>query len=119
MNSSSIGMVVAALEAINGINLFGARGGPSSVIHVLQDEIIRNYVTLYTALPFESPSKEVDGAILSVIGFPAFAIHDPIKITKTRNEIIKKLQGKYGMKRFLRDGHQTVLENTTRYRIFV
>lgn len=111
--------MVAALEAINGINLFGARGGPSSVIHVLQDEIMRNYVTLYTALPFESPSKEVDGAILSVIGFPAFAIHDSLKITKTRNEIIKKLEGRYGMKRFLRDGHQTVLENTTRCIIFL
>jgi hypothetical protein len=33
LNSSSIGMVVAALESINGINLFGARGGPASVIH--------------------------------------------------------------------------------------
>lgn len=31
LNSSSIGMAVAALQAINGINLFGARGGPSSV----------------------------------------------------------------------------------------
>lgn len=33
---------------------------------------------------------------------------------KTRDEIIKKLQGKYGCKRFLRDGHQTVLEDHTR-----
>lgn len=31
LNSSSIGMALAALRAINGINLFGARGGPSSV----------------------------------------------------------------------------------------
>jgi hypothetical protein len=31
LNSSSIGMAVAALQAINGINLFGSRGGPSSV----------------------------------------------------------------------------------------
>ena len=31
LNSSSIGMSLAALRAINGINLFGARGGPSSV----------------------------------------------------------------------------------------
>ncbi len=31
LNSSSIGMVVAALKAINGVNLFGARGGASSV----------------------------------------------------------------------------------------
>ena len=31
LNSSSIGMAVAALKAINGVNLFGARGGPASV----------------------------------------------------------------------------------------
>ena len=33
LNSSSIGMAVAALQAINGVNLFGKRGSPSSVIH--------------------------------------------------------------------------------------
>lgn len=31
LNSSSIGMAYAALRAINGVNLFGARGSPSSV----------------------------------------------------------------------------------------
>ena len=31
LNSSSIGMAAAALQSINGINLFGARGGSSSV----------------------------------------------------------------------------------------
>lgn len=31
LNTSSIGMAYAALRAINGVNLFGARGGPSSV----------------------------------------------------------------------------------------
>lgn len=38
LNASSIGMAKAALEAINELDLFGARGGPSSVIHVLSDE---------------------------------------------------------------------------------
>lgn len=71
---SSIGMTVAALQAINGINLFGSRGGESSVIHVLPDEITRNYTTLHSALPRESYSKEVDAALLSVIGYPAFAV---------------------------------------------
>ena len=32
-------LVQAALEALNGLDLFGSRGGPSSVIHVLDDEI--------------------------------------------------------------------------------
>ncbi|KAI1307326.1 hypothetical protein EDD11_004512 [Mortierella claussenii] len=114
LNSSSIGMAVAALQAINGINLFGSRGGPSSVIHVLPDEITRNYTTLHSALPRESNSKEIDAALLSVIGFPAFAVGDARIVERTRNEIIEKLGGKYGCKRFLRDGHQTVLENTSR-----
>lgn len=35
LNSSSIGMAVAALQAINGINLFGSRGGPSSVCDLI------------------------------------------------------------------------------------
>ncbi|KAG0258761.1 hypothetical protein BG011_003091 [Mortierella polycephala] len=114
LNSSSIGMAVAALQAINGINLFGSKGGPSSVIHVLPDEITRNYTTLHSALPRESNSKEIDAALLSVIGFPAFAVGDANLVKRTRDEIIEKLGGKYGCKRFLRDGHQTVLENTTR-----
>ncbi|KAJ3036286.1 hypothetical protein HDV00_002943 [Rhizophlyctis rosea] len=114
LNSSSIGMVVAALQAINGINLFGSRGGPQSVIHVLPDEITRNYTTLHSALPRESASKEIDAAILAVISFPAFAVADPRIVARTRSEIVKKLGGNYGFKRFLRDGHQTVVEDTSR-----
>ncbi|TPX33444.1 hypothetical protein SmJEL517_g03657 [Synchytrium microbalum] len=114
LNSSSIGMAVAALQAINGINLFGGRGGSASVIHVLPDEITRNVTTLQSALPRESNSKEVDAAILSVISFPAFAVSDYALVNRTRNEITKKLGGKFGMKRFLRDGHQTELEDNSR-----
>jgi phosphorylase kinase alpha/beta subunit len=114
LNCSSIGMVVAALQAINGVNLFGSRGGPSSVIHVLPDEVSRNYTILHSSLPRESPSKEIDAALLAVISFPAFAVGDPALAEKTRLHIINKLGGKYGMKRFLRDGHQTVLEDSNR-----
>jgi GH15 family glucan-1,4-alpha-glucosidase len=114
LNSSSIGMVVAAMQAINGVNLFGAKGGPSSVIHALPDEITRNYTTLHSALPRESNSKEIDSALLSVIGYPAFAVHDSKLLAKTRSEIETKLRGRWGCKRFLRDGHQTVLEDTRR-----
>ncbi|RUP49014.1 hypothetical protein BC936DRAFT_143481 [Jimgerdemannia flammicorona] len=114
LNSSSIGMAVAALQSINGVNLFGSRGGPSSVIHVLPDELTRNSTTLHSFLPRESNSKEIDAALLSVIGFPAFAVHDPELVKTTKREIITKLGGKYGCKRFLRDGHQTVVEDTTR-----
>ncbi len=114
LNASSIGMAKAALEAINGLDLFGARGSQASVIHVLPDEIARARLTLASLLPRESSSKETDAALLSVIGFPAFAVRDPQLVTRTRTKIIEKLEGKYGCKRFLRDGHQTVLEDTTR-----
>lgn len=114
LNCSSIGMVVAALQAINNVNLFGSRGGSSSAIHVLPDEITRNYTILHSSLPRESPSKEIDAALLAVISFPAFAVGDPVLAEKTRVDIIKKLGGNYGLKRFLRDGHQTVMEDKGR-----
>jgi phosphorylase kinase alpha/beta subunit len=114
LNASSIGMAKAALEAINGLDLFGARGSQASVIHVLPDEIARARLTLASLLPRESSSKETDAALLSIIGFPAFAVTDPQLVARTRDKIVEKLEGKYGCKRFLRDGHQTVLEDTTR-----
>ena len=51
---------------------------------------------------------------MSVISFPAFAVEDVQLIERTRDDIINKLQGRYGCKRFLRDGHQTVLEDKHR-----
>ncbi len=114
LNASSVGMAKAAMEALNGINLFGVRGGQGSVIHVLPDEISRSRITLESLLPRESSSKEVDAAVLSVIGYPAFAVEDLDLCDRTRQEIVQKLQGNYGCKRFLRDGHQTVVEDTTR-----
>jgi phosphorylase kinase alpha/beta subunit len=114
LNASSVGMAKAALEAINGLDLFGVRGSQTSVIHVLPDEIARSRITLESLLPRESSSKETDAALLSAIGFPAFAVEDAQLIDRTRKKIIDKLQGQYGCKRFLRDGHQTVLEDSSR-----
>lgn len=114
LNASSLGMAKAALEAINGLNLFGVHGSQASVIHVLPDEISRARITLESLLPRESASKEVDAALLSIISYPAFAVEDEQLRERTYKEIINKLAGKYGCKRFLRDGHQTVLEDTHR-----
>ena len=114
LNASSVGMAKAALEALNGLNLFGVRGSQASVIHVLPDEIARARITLENLLPRESSSKEIDAALLSVISFPAFAVEDVQLIERTKHDIINKLQGRYGCKRFLRDGHQTVLEDKHR-----
>ncbi|XP_046671928.1 LOW QUALITY PROTEIN: probable phosphorylase b kinase regulatory subunit alpha [Homalodisca vitripennis] len=114
LNASSIGMAKAALEAMNELDLFGARGGPSSIIHVLADEAQKCQAVLQSMLPRESSSKELDSGLLSVISFPAFAVDDPALIHHTRNAIISKLQGKYGCKRFLRDGYKTPREDPNR-----
>lgn len=114
LNASSVGMAKAALEAINGLDLFGIKGSQASVIHALPDEIARTRITLESLLPRESASKEIDAALLSVISYPAFAVENLDLRDRTRNDIINKLGGKYGCKRFLRDGHQTVLEDSHR-----
>ncbi|HEY9664379.1 MAG TPA: glycoside hydrolase family 15 protein, partial [Allocoleopsis sp.] len=44
----------------------------------------------------------------------AFAIEDAALVDRTREKVITKLQGRYGCKRFLRDGHQTLIEDVTR-----
>ena len=114
INASSVGLALAALEALDSFDLYGSRGDRSTQVHVLPDEIARARITLHSLLPRESASKEVDAATLAVIGFPAFAVTDEELANRTRSIIVDRLQGNYGCKRFLRDGHQTVLEDTSR-----
>ncbi|HQT42698.1 MAG TPA: glycoside hydrolase family 15 protein, partial [Halothiobacillus sp.] len=109
LNASSLGMVLAALQAVNGFDLFGGDGDDRSRVFVLADDIARTEMTLNALLPRESGSKEVDAALLSVIGFPAFAVRDQDKVKSVDAAVRDKLTGRYGCKRFLRDGHQTVL----------
>ncbi|XP_046368664.1 probable phosphorylase b kinase regulatory subunit alpha isoform X4 [Haliotis rufescens] len=114
LNSSSIGMTKAALDAINELDLFGARGGPSSIIHVLPDEAQQCQAILHSMMPRESSSKEIDAGLLTVIGYPAFAVDDVELIDHTRRTIQEKLEGRYGCSRFLRDGYKTAKENPNR-----
>lgn len=114
LNGSSVGLAKAALEAMDELDLFGGRGGPSSVIHVLPDNSQKCHAVLQSMLPRESNSKEVDAALLPVISFPAFAVEDADLIDLTRKTIINKLQGRYGCKRFLRDGFRTAREDPSR-----
>ena len=114
VNASSVGMVKAAMQALDGLNLFGENGSQSAVVYVLPDAVARSKSTLHALLPRESRSKEVDAALLSVIGFPAFSVGDSRLLELTRNEILSKLGGNYGCKRFLLDGHQSVLEDGSR-----
>ena len=111
INASSLGMAKAALEAIAG---FEPLPGRAPAIHVLADDVALARETLEALLPRESESKETDAALLSIVGYPAFAVDDPALAARTRALIVEKLQGRYGCKRFLRDGHQTVLEDHAR-----
>ncbi|KAK4810378.1 hypothetical protein QYF61_022081 [Mycteria americana] len=152
LNASSVGMAKAALEALDELDLFGAKGGPQSVIRVLSDEVqhcqVRparalyhcrmnrdllglwceqclawqpNHLSfpfaqsiLHSMLPRASTSKEVDASVLSVISYPAFAVEDSELVEITKQEIITKLQGRYGCCRFLRDGYRTPKEDPNR-----
>ena len=80
VSSSSIGFAKAALEAVNGINLFGDRGANWSVAYVDIDAHNRNRSIFETLLPRESASKSVDAALLPTVSFPAFATHDKVRI---------------------------------------
>lgn len=114
LNASSIGMAKAALESLDELNLFGAHGGDSSVIHVMPDTIHWCNIILSCMLPRESQSKETDAALLSIISYPAFALNDMELVNVTRNEILKKLQGNFGCSRFIRDGYKTAKEDPSR-----
>ncbi|KFO69639.1 Phosphorylase b kinase regulatory subunit beta, partial [Cuculus canorus] len=114
LHSSSVGLAKAALEAINGFNLFGNQGCSWSVIFVDFDAHNRNRQTLCSLLPRESRSHNTDAALLPCISYPAFALDDEVLFSQTLDKIIRKLKGKYGFKRFLRDGYRTALEDKTR-----
>ncbi|MCT0203414.1 glycoside hydrolase family 15 protein [Synechococcus sp. CS-602] len=110
-NASSIGLVKAALEALDGLDLYGPHGDGSCCLHIPQPPVMRLRRALQALLPRESASKEVDSACLSVIGYPAWAVEDPLLVERTRDKIRRELGGFYGYKRFRRDGHQTVVED--------
>ncbi len=59
LNSSSVGMAKAALEAMNELDLFGSNGGPRSIIHVSSDYIYWCHSVLKAMLPRESFSKVI------------------------------------------------------------
>ncbi|NXN85085.1 KPBB kinase, partial [Bombycilla garrulus] len=114
LHSSSVGLAKAALEAINGFNLFGNQGCSWSVIFVDFDAHNRNRQTLCSLLPRESRSHNTDAALLPCLSYPGFALDDEVLFGQTLDKIIRKLKGKYGFKRFLRDGYRTALEDRTR-----
>lgn len=114
LNASSIGMAKAALESMNGFNLYGDDGCSWSVVYVDIDAHNRNRTTLETLLPRESSSKNTSVSLLATIGFPAFSVHDTVIVNKTINKCLRRLKGNYGFKRFLRDGANHILEDKSK-----
>ncbi|KAJ8343685.1 hypothetical protein SKAU_G00310140 [Synaphobranchus kaupii] len=114
LHSSSVGLAKAALEAINGFNLFGNQGCSWSVIFVDIDAHNRNRQTFFSLLPRESRSHNTDAALLPCISYPAFAVDDDALYSQTLDKVVRKLKGKYGFKRFLRDGYRTANEDKNR-----
>ncbi|KAH9381475.1 hypothetical protein HPB48_008717 [Haemaphysalis longicornis] len=101
LNISSVGLAKAALEALNELDLFGGRGGPPSVIHVLPDEAQKCDAVLNSMLPRESNSKEVGAALLSIIG-------------QHVRQLLRSFKATTACKRFLRDGFKTAKEDPRR-----
>ncbi|XP_070186518.1 phosphorylase b kinase regulatory subunit beta-like isoform X2 [Littorina saxatilis] len=114
LHASSIGMAKAALEAVNGCNMFGENGAAWSVIFVDIDAHNRNRTIFESILPRESSSKNTDASLLPTLCWPAFAIHEnPIKY-RAMGKVMRRLKGRFGIKRFLRDGYKTIMEDKAR-----
>ena len=107
-------MAKSALEAINGCNLFGEKGASWSVVYVDIDAHNRNRSIFETMLPRESSSKGVDASLLLTLSFPAFASHEDSLVEQTKQNVIGRLRGKKGFKRFSRDGFLSKVEDKTR-----
>ncbi|XP_031572074.1 phosphorylase b kinase regulatory subunit beta-like [Actinia tenebrosa] len=114
LNAMSIGMAKAALETLNGFNLYGSSGTSSSVIYVDPDAHNRNSTILHSLLPVASSSRVTDASMLMITGFPCFAVDDSELRLKAQAQVKEKLEGKYGLKRYMRDGYRCVLENRNR-----
>ncbi|XP_049964722.1 probable phosphorylase b kinase regulatory subunit beta isoform X1 [Schistocerca serialis cubense] len=114
IHASSIGMAKSALEAINGCNLFGDKGASWSVIYVDIDAHNRNRSIFETLLPRESSSKGADSSLIPTVSFPAFATHEEVLYEETKANIIRRLKGSYGFRRFGRDGFKCKLEDDKR-----
>ena len=82
------------------------------MIYVDIDAHNRNRSIFETLLPRESASKSADASLLATVSFPAFATHDRNLYESTKTKVVRKLEGKKGLKRFSRDGYGTPLDET-------
>lgn len=77
--------------------------------------VVHNCCTSFFFLSFFFCLRQnTDAALLPTISYPAFAVDDDALYTQTLDKIVRKLRGKYGFKRFLRDGYRTANEDKNR-----
>lgn len=69
---------------------------------------------VFTFPSFSYCLQNTDAALLPCISYPAFALDDEALFSQTLDKVVRKLKGKYGFKRFLRDGYRTSLEDPNR-----
>lgn len=69
---------------------------------------------LWVTSPPPLAAQNTDAALLPCISYPAFALDDEALFSQTLDKVVRKLKGKYGFKRFLRDGYRTALEDPHR-----
>jgi len=110
VNASSIGLAKAALEAVNGFNLFGSPGN-HAVVYADIDAHNRNRSIFETLIPRGSNTKNTDASLMCAISWPAFATHVYSNYKRTKNRIIRELDGEYGFKRYIGDGYGSEVEN--------
>ena len=58
--------------------------------------------------------QNTDASLLPTIYWPSFAIHDHTLVHRTVDKVLRRLKGKFGIKRLLRDGYRTVVEDRNR-----
>lgn len=56
----------------------------------------------------------MDASLIPTLSFPAFASHEERLVDLSKNNVVKRLRGKMGFKRFSRDGHLSRLEDKKR-----
>uniref|UniRef100_A0A3B4AV63 Phosphorylase b kinase regulatory subunit n=1 Tax=Periophthalmus magnuspinnatus TaxID=409849 RepID=A0A3B4AV63_9GOBI len=114
INASSIGMAKVSTHTLYFYFIYFTL----DILYFIYFNIIHlctHFLSILTSLlPRASISKEVDAGVLAIISYPAFAVEDIGIVNLTKEEIISKLQGRYGCCRFLRDGHKTPREDPNR-----
>ena len=63
---------------------------------------------------FSLLTQNTDASLIPTVSWPAFGIHEETLIHRTMDKVVRKLKGKYGFKRFFRDGYGTVIEDKNR-----